>query len=209
MHTDFWHERWATNQIAFHESDVNPLLVAHFGALGLPVGARVFLPLCGKTLDIDWLLGHGYRVAGAELSPLAVTQLFDRLGIAPDLTRVGDLEHRSSPNLDLFVGDFFALTPELLGAVDAVYDRAALIALPADLRRRYAAHLRELTQNAPQLLISLEYDPQQLAGPPFPVKEEEIRTLYGDTRFELLAKQPVAGGLKGRCPATEHVWLGR
>jgi thiopurine S-methyltransferase len=140
MHTDFWHERWSTNQIAFHESEANPLLVAHFAALGLAKGARVFVPLCGKTLDIDWLLAQGYHVVGAELSPLAVTQLFERLGVTPQLTRVGKLERWSVPHLDLFVGDFFALTPDLLGTVDAVYDRAALIALPSDLRGRYAAH---------------------------------------------------------------------
>jgi thiopurine S-methyltransferase len=209
MHKDFWHERWSTNQIAFHESEANPLLVAHFAALGLPKGARVFVPLCGKTLDIDWLLAQGYHVVGAELSPLAVTQLFERLGVTPQLTRVGELERRSVPALDLFVGDFFALTPELLGTVDAVYDRAALIALPSDLRGKYAAHLSALTHGVPQLLVAVEYDPQQMAGPPFPVTGEEIRSLYADSHFDLLASQPVSGGLKGRCAGTENVWLGR
>ena len=183
MEADFWHERWSSNQTGFHESVVNPLLVNHFSALGVAKPARVFLPLCGKTLDIDWLLANGYRVAGAELSPLAVESLFDRLGMTPTVEALGDVERRTAAGLDVFVGDIFALSAAVLGCVDAVYDRAALIALPPDMRERYAAHLRALSKGAPQLLITLDYDQSRMAGPPFAVGEDEIRRHYGNARF--------------------------
>jgi thiopurine S-methyltransferase len=207
MQPDFWHERWSRNQIGFHESVANPLLVSHFAALGVSKPARVFLPLCGKTLDIDWLLGKGFRVVGAELSPIAVASLFERLGLAPDIERMGDLELWSAPGLDVFLGDFFALTAVVLGSVDAVYDRAALIALPPDMRSRYAAHMDALTQGARQLLITMDYDQSRLPGPPFSVSDEEVRRLYGHREPVRLASQEMPGGFRGISPATENTWL--
>ena len=208
MDAKFWHERWASNEIGFHKSDANPLLVQYFDKLSLAKGSRVFLPLCGKTLDIGWLLSRGYQVAGAELSAVAIKQLFAELGVTPTITKVGALDHYHAPQLDLFVGDMFHLTPELLGPVDAVYDRAAIVALPRDMRARYAAHLMTLTAHAPQLLISFEYDQQVMEGPPFSVTTEEIQQHYSE-RYDIsiLTSLDVPGGLKGRCPATERVYV--
>lgn len=206
MQPDFWHQRWASNQIGFHESQVNPLLVAHIAALDLPPGARVFLPLCGKTLDIDWLMSRGHRIAGAELSSLAVTQLFERTGLPSQSSRIGAMECRSAEGLDVFVGDIFDLTTEMAAPVDAVYDRAALIALPPGMRRRYARQMHRLAGCAPQLLITLEYDQRAIEGPPFSVSAVEVRELYAERSPASLSQHDVAGGLKGKCPATESVW---
>lgn len=208
MEAKFWHDRWASNEIGFHKSEANPLLVQYFGELSLTKGSRVFLPLCGKTLDIGWLLAHGYRVAGAELSVVAIEQLFADLNVTPTITKVGTLDHYRAPQLDIFVGDIFNVTPELLGPVDAVYDRAALVALPQNMRARYAAHLTALAAHAPQLLISFEYDQQVMEGPPFSVGGEEILQHYG-RRYDVtvLTSLDVPGGLKGRCPATERVYV--
>lgn len=208
MQADFWHERWQSGQIGFHEADTNPLLLAHFAALKLAAGSRLFLPLCGKTRDIAWLLAQGYRVAGAELSAIAAEQLFSELGARPRISRVGELRCYQANNLDIFVGDIFMLTGDLLGPVDAVYDRAALVALPPAMRKRYTAHLRAITAAAPQLLICFEYDQSFMDGPPFSVDEDEVRQHYaGHFQLSVLAEQEVPGGLKGKTAATERVWL--
>ncbi|MFO0774078.1 MAG: thiopurine S-methyltransferase [Nitrospiraceae bacterium] len=207
MEPKFWHERWERNEIRFHNETVNPLLVKHSDALGLSPGQRIFVPLCGKTLDIGWLLQQGYRVAGVELSDLAVQQLFTQLATVPTVTTRGTLKHFHIPNLDIFCGDLFTLSPELLGPVNAVYDRAALVALPRPIRDRYTAHITTLTACARQLLISFDYDQSLVDGPPFSVPAEEIRAHYGDRyRITLLEREDVPGGLKGRCPAVESVW---
>lgn len=208
MDAQFWHDRWASNEIGFHKSEANPLLVKYLDELSLPEGSRVFLPLCGKTLDIGWLLSRGFRVAGAELSAVAIEHLFVDLNVTPTITKVGTLDHYHAPQLDIFVGDIFNVTPERLGPVDAVYDRAALVALPQQMRARYTAHLASLTAQAPQLLISFEYDQQAMEGPPFSVTTEEIQQLYGQ-RYDItvLASLDVPGSLKGRCPATELVYV--
>lgn len=208
MDADFWLQRWDNNQIGFHASEVNPLLVKHFQALSLVEGKRVFLPLCGKTLDIAWLLSRGYRVAGAELSKQAIEQLFIGLGVEPAILESDSLEHYQAKNIDIFVGDIFELSSQVLGPVDAIYDRAALVALPAAMRERYAAHLIEITNNSPQLLITFEYDQRLVEGPPFSVSNDMVDQLYRKHyQLSLLESADVAGGLKGQCPATENVWL--
>ena len=208
MDASFWRQRWEKNEIGFHESQANPLLVAHFHELSIAKGRRVFVPLCGKTLDISWLLARGYRVAGAELSQLAIEQLFIELGMQPDIERVGGIERWSANNLDLLVGDIFAVSRSMLGPVDAVYDRAALVALPEAMRQRYTAHLMEITGQAPQLLISYEYDQSLKEGPPFSVSNEEVRRQYAATyELTLIASTEVPGGLKGSVSAKENVWL--
>ncbi|HEX3836364.1 MAG TPA: thiopurine S-methyltransferase [Steroidobacteraceae bacterium] len=208
MEADFWHERWHRNQLGFHEPHANPLLIAHFDAMALPAGSRIFVPLCGKTLDIHWLLSRGHRVAGAELSRIAVQQLFEGLGITPHTTRVDELTRYSAPDIDIFQGDIFDLSRSELREVDAIYDRAALIALPEPLRSRYARHLAEITDRARQLVICVNYEQQRLAGPPFSVNAAEVARLY-EYAYELkaLGSADVVGGLKGKCPATEDVWL--
>src|SRR3989338_4154061 len=104
MDASFWLQKWKKNEIAFHETKTNPTLVKYFKELSLVKGSRVFLPLCGKTLDIAWLLSNGYRVAGAELRETAIKQLFMGLGAKPKISEIGKINHYSTENIDIFVG---------------------------------------------------------------------------------------------------------
>ncbi len=208
MDADFWLDRWRRNQIGFHEPQANPLLVAHFASLSVPAGSRIFVPLCGMTLDIHWLLSRGHQVAGCELSEIAVQQLFAALGVRPTVSTRGPVRCYSAAGLEVFQGDIFALSRGDLGPVAAVYDRAALIALPESMRMRYAGHIERLTQCAPQLIICVNYEQRLLPGPPFSVDACEIARLYQSTYdLGLLGSTDLVGGLKGKCPATEEVWL--
>lgn len=179
MDPEFWHQKWHNAELGFHLPQVHPLLQRYLGELSLEAGQTVFLPLCGKTLDIGYLLEQGYHVIGAELSEKAVSDLFASLDYPPDLAPWQGGNRYRHGNLTVFQGDIFALQPGELGAVDAIYDRAALIALPDAMRERYANHLMALTDKAPQLLITLEYDQQQMDGPPFSIGEQQVQTLYG------------------------------
>ncbi|GAB6968686.1 thiopurine S-methyltransferase [Komagataeibacter kakiaceti JCM 25156] len=208
MNETFWREKWQRNEIGFHEDQPNPLLTRHLPTLGLPEGARIFLPLCGKSLDIHWLLEQGFDVAGIELSELAVEQLFTELDVTPRISDVGKLRCYEADGLCIFVGNIFDLTETELGPVDAVYDRAALVALPEEMRRAYASHLMAITNAAPALLVCLEYDQSRRPGPPFSVDDAEVRRYY-DKTFHLtcIEKPDLVGGLKGACPALEIVWI--
>jgi thiopurine S-methyltransferase len=166
------------------------------------------VPLCGKTRDAAWLLARGYRVVGAELSELAVGELFTELGVEPAIFRVGKLTRYRAKDIDMLMGDIFDVTAEILEPVDAIYDRAALVALPARVRELYTAHLVNITDAAPQLLISYEYDQLLIDGPPFSVNEKEVRRHYGATyQVKSVESKNVEGGLKGKVPSTETAWL--
>ncbi|MEI1278893.1 thiopurine S-methyltransferase [Leptospira venezuelensis] len=206
MEKDFWINRWKENNIPFHESETNPLLLKYFPELSLPKDSRIFIPLCGKTLDIAWLLSQGYRVAGAEIVEMAIQQLFQELGVEPKVSVLDKLVLYSANGIDIFVGDIFDLSKELLGPVDAVYDRAALVALPQETRIRYSSHLAQITNLAPQLLVTFEYDQTKMAGPPFSISTEEVNLHYKNSfTIKNLLSQEMKGGLKGHS-AKENVW---
>lgn len=179
MNPDFWRERWALGQTAFHEETPNVSLLEHLDVLGLGEGKQVFVPLCGKTTDLTVLAQTGAEVVGSELVEDAAAQFFsergvpfERIPMRPDLVRVG------MPGLSILAGDFFTLSPSEVGHVDAVYDRAALVALPPDLRERYAQHLARLAPAATALVITFEHDLPN--GPPFSIDRAELIRCYGD-----------------------------
>lgn len=207
MEADFWMQKWQRGEIAFHEKQVNPALVQYLPQLQLPAGSRIFVPLCGKTLDIGWLLQQGYKVVGAELSVLAITELFTSLNLIPDITTAGKLARYSATNIDILVGDIFQLTTAELGSVNAIYDRAALVALPALMRNRYSACLMALTNNAPQLLLTYEYDQLLCDGPPFSVSETELQQHYGSSyQLILLERMQLPAKFRHKVDAAIAVW---
>ncbi len=199
MDLQYWHDKWEQDDIGFHEADANPNLVAHLHRVAPAAPARVFVPLCGKTRDIAWLLAQGYHVVGAELSLRAITDLFRDLGVAPQMTQHGSLTRMAAANVTIFVGDIFDVTPQDLGAVDLVYDRAALVALPHDVRGQYAAHVHALAKAAPQLLLCFEYEQSAMKGPPFSVDIAEINRVYGmHYAVTALSRKAISGPLKTR-----------
>lgn len=208
METIFWHRCWENNQIGFHEKEANPLLVQYLNELSLAPGNRVFLPLCGKTLDIPWLVSQGYHVVGIELSQMAIDQFFNELGVVPDKKEQGDLLHYSTDNIDIYVGDIFNLNQKIMGQVDGVYDRGALVALPDSMRNQYTSHLKAITDIAPQLLICFEYQDDVMQGPPFSISSEELDRHYGDSyTLTLLGQEFAADKFNSDRDIKESVWL--
>lgn len=207
MEAEFWRQKWREDRQGWRQAQTNPMLVRHVAALGLTEGARIFVPLCGDSVDVQWLLDQGFRVVGAELVEGAVRRLFQGMSVEPSISAAGRLRRFAGERLEVIVGDLFDLDAETLGPVAAAYDRAALVALPPETRVSYAAHLARITTNAPQLLMAFDYDQSVMAGPPFSVPEEEVRALYeGGFVIDRLESSDVAGGLKGFCPATETAW---
>jgi thiopurine S-methyltransferase len=185
MHPEYWLHRWQEGRIGFHRADANPRLVEHYRALGDAI--RVLVPLCGKSADLEWLVVNGFEVVGIELSELAARAFFEERGFAVERRQQGSFVSYQHGNVTILAGDFFAASAEELGAFDGVYDRAAMIALPEELRARYCAHLQTLlTPKAKLLLLTLHFDAE--GGPPFSVSPEEVATAYaGAAKLTLLA----------------------
>ena len=208
MEHDFWHNKWASGQIGFHQAEYNAFLVRHFESLKLTIGDTVFVPLCGKTRDIHWLLNQGHKVIGCELNEDAVKALFNDLNLEPEVTRIDGLQRYCADSLTVWVGDFFRLKAHHLHRVDAVYDRAAVVALPPDMRVRYTEHLLKMTFNAPQLLITYCYDQTIVSGPPFSVPDAEVEQHYsGVFTLQRLESESEPLGMKGKADCTESCWV--
>ena len=176
MEPAFWQQRWADNQIGFHQAQVNPYLQKYWPALGLVPGSRVLVPLCGKSLDLAWLAGQGYRVSGVELSRRAVEDFFCEHGLQPEVRQRGAFEVWRSGDVELWCGDFFALQAGDIGDCAGFYDRAAVIALPPHMRGAYMQLLSGLLPAECQgVVVTLDYDQSLLGGPPFSVGDEELR----------------------------------
>lgn len=209
MDKNFWNERWEKKEIAFHMNEVNPMLIKHFSYLSLSKGKRIFIPLCGKTLDIKWLLDRNYKIVGIELNESAVKSLFIELKIEPTILEINDFIIYKHENIEIFVGDFFNLSENLLGKVNLIYDRAALVALPKDMRKEYSSHLLNITGGITQLLLTYEYDQNIMNGPPFCVNDFEIEEHYSCVySIVLLDKnENLPSGLKRKSNGCEKVWL--
>lgn len=194
----FWLQCWQEGRTGFHQSHVSPPLQAHWPALGLTRGARVFVPLCGKSLDMAWLAQQGHRVLGVELSPVAVQQFFAGQGLRPEVHVSRHGTHHVAGPFELICGDALGLDAELLAGCAAVYDRAALVALPPPMRAAYVERLMAcLPAGCEGLLVTLEYPQQEMAGPPFSVPQEEVLRRYGRDwqvtpleRRDILAHEP-------------------
>jgi thiopurine S-methyltransferase len=198
MQPEFWHERWRAGQIGFHQSAVDRNLREQWPLLELASGSRVFVPLCGKSLDLLWLRDRGHLVTGVELSALALESLLMEHGIPAMRRTLDHFDVYQAANLQLYCGDFFALNPPLLGPVAAVYDRAALISWIPELRAGYVAHISALTRPGTQtLLVTLEYAQTQMKGPPFSVTAADVEHLYARnhaiqelSKHDILATEP-------------------
>lgn len=185
MQPEFWLERWRNNQIGFHQDEFNSHLQDYWTQLHLAPGAPVFVPLSGKSRDILWLLSQGHPVVGVELSDIALRDFFAENRLSAERTSQPPFEVWQAEEIRIYRGDFFDLTPAHLHNVAGVYDRASLIALPPDMRARYAAKLSGLLPaGTGMLLVTMEYPAGQMHGPPFPVAEDEVRALYRG-RFEI------------------------
>ncbi|CAH7323747.1 Thiopurine S-methyltransferase [Vibrio chagasii] len=208
---EFWHNKWAANQIGFHLEDVNPLLVEFWKATDPSYEKSVFVPLCGKSEDLIWLASKHEDVQGVELSQIAVRAFFSEHFYTPTVTQInGQHELYQFDELSVYTGDYFTAP---IQPVDIIYDRASLVALPAELRVQYVERLKQLLKPGGKiLLVTLDYDQDEMAGPPFSVPKLEIDQLFAGYKITLL-NQDIADhehpkiAKKGLSRFSEEVYL--
>jgi thiopurine S-methyltransferase len=175
-----WHSRWESNKIGWHADQVNLQLIEYFSELNLVDGDKIFVPLCGKSLDMLYLLQRGLKVVGVEMSEIATQQFFGENKLEYSVSKVDDLILYEGDRIQIFCGDFFTMKASHLVDVKAVYDRASLIALDEALRQKYVNHLNDIiSQDVRVLLLTLNYPQHQRVGPPFAVSKSEVDSLYG------------------------------
>ena len=212
MQQDFWLECWDKGNIGFHRTDVHPLLRQWWPTLNIAGNAPVWVPLCGKTLDMPWLRNQGHQVRGVELSRRALDDFISEQHLQLTWQAQPPLNVASGDGYQLYQGDLFDCGPRQLEDIAALYDRAALIALPENLRRDYVQHMRNNVQaGTPLLLITMSYPPGSIQGPPFSVSAQEVALLFQGCEIELLQTRNAIGdfpGLaaRGVTALTEQAW---
>jgi len=187
MRVNFWIKTWGEGNIGFHNAAIHPALGQYWPVL--KAGASVLVPLSGKSRDLLWLEERGLDVIGVEFVESAVLDFFRENNLESEKTeQYGHLCYRvGERNIRIFVSDFFRFVEDYSGRpFDSLYDRAALVALPEDMRADYVAACKKLLTGAPRgLLVSLRYAPESMPGPPFSVAPEEIERLW-EGRLELV-----------------------
>lgn len=179
MEACFWHQMWEQEVQGFHQEEINGFLLNHWQRLQLTGSEKVLVPLCGKSLDMAWLAKQGHDVIGVELSQKAVDAFV--AGCDAPIKPIEDNRYSGYelPGITLLCGDFFQLTAEDCKGVKAVYDRAAIVALPEEMRQQYATHLQKiLPKGTRYLMVVMDYDQSLMSGPPFAVSEQEVRALF-------------------------------
>lgn len=199
MNAEFWLHMWQQGKTGFHRETPMPLLMKHWPTLALPPRTRVLVPLCGKTPDMVWLRTQGCEVLGAELSPLAINQFFEEQEL-PYETRHSPAGIRYvADGIEIINTDVFALDDATLASCQAVYDRAAIVALPAPMRDRYVREIYgRLPVGTKGLMLTLEYAQEEMEGPPFSVDPAIVHGVFDnawDARelelCDILASEPV------------------
>lgn len=180
-----WHSYWDNKTPGFHEGQVNSYLKKYLPLFNIAPGDSIFMPLCGKAIDILWLAEQGYHVIGVELSQVAVESFFEESNLVPELRADNNLKVYQSGHITLYQGDYLDLEPRHLTACKLVYDRAAIVAIESFNRVAYVERMFHLIPDkTPILLVTLDYDQAQMMGPPFSVPEDEIRSLY-QSRYDI------------------------
>jgi thiopurine S-methyltransferase len=193
MKSEFWLERWEREEIGFHQNEINPYLYQYWQDLHPAHKGEVFVPLCGKSRDMLWLRKQGHRVLGVELSAIAVQAFFRENCLTPQRVTAGKFDCYEADGIRILCSDFFDLGKDDLAQASSVYDRASLIALPPEMRERYARHLVSILPAKTQiLLITFDYPQPEMPGPPFAVSAGEVEALYlGRAEVRLLAQLDV------------------
>jgi thiopurine S-methyltransferase len=140
-------------------------------------GKNVLVPLCGKTVDMLYLSQYANRVIGVELVEEGILQFFSENNLA---YHKPDEETFISGNIVILKKDFMALTPEDIGPIDWILDRASLVALPLDMRKDYIRAIDRLSDiGTKQLVITLEYFPL-IHSAPFSIAPDEVESYYAE-----------------------------
>lgn len=186
MQSEFWLDCWQKGALGFQLDEVHPLLLQCLPSIEA-APAEVFVPLCGKSLDMLYLAQH-MKVVGCELSAIACHDFFTEHGLDFTRCQYGQFSRYQAGNVQLYQGDFFDLVPEDITHCQWIYDRAALVALPADMRRQYAEKLQALCRSGTKiLLIAVDYPQHEKQGPPFSVDADELQRLFIGADIQILA----------------------
>lgn len=170
--------------------DGYPGLARHWETLQLnnPV---TLVPLCGKSKDLLFLSRNCRKVIGVEISEIAIREFLSENKRKAEESSFGNFKIYRTGNIEIWHGDFFKLPQHKLPPLDLIYDKAALIALPPEMRKQYTSKILELISVNTRILLHLfEYRQNEMTGPPFSVPIKEVKKAFEECfKIEILEKR--------------------
>jgi len=190
MDLEFWKKAWVDGRTAFHQGQTSPHLVRHLPLLNIKENDHILLPLCGKTLDLLYLQDMNLKVTGIEISELAIEQFQAEHPREYKRAQKNNFTVYQNQKLEIWNGDFFEFHSEITSPIHYVFDRAAMVALPFELRKQYAQKLCEfLKLGAKLLLVTFEYPQEKVQGPPFSVTRSEVEIFYKEFKVQEIYRE--------------------
>lgn len=181
---DDWSNRWREGRAGWHLDCVHKMLAKYFDKMANGRSdLKIFVPLCGKAMDMKWMFDQGHRIVGVEYDEKVVKELFEESQIeVADVKEMGGLKLYSSADgrFKVYQGDFFLFKKEYEPEpMSGIWDRGSLVAVNVADREKYASViLTVMGCDCRYLLDTLEYDVSQYVGVPHCVTDSEIHVLY-------------------------------
>ncbi|XP_071529319.1 thiopurine S-methyltransferase-like [Panulirus ornatus] len=188
-----WTQKWATGRTLWHKNDVNYALLHHETLLLRSPGLRVFVPLCGKSVDLKWFYDKGHTVVGVEGVEQAAVEFFSEhsLNYKTEQLTWAKLYKTNDDRLNIYCCDMFKVDIATLGKFDVVWDRGSLVAIYEEDRKSYVSILKSLLASDFRYLLSVtQYTPNEnFSGPPRNIPTELIEELFGEIcKLKILEK---------------------
>jgi thiopurine S-methyltransferase len=189
----YWLDRWDCNDIdGFCQESPNESLVKHFSKFKLNANSTCMIPMCGNSIDIMFFVANKVNVVGIELSEKAAILFFKSHQLQYSVIQGDKYKCYQGDNVSIYVADVFDL-PSLIKDMplfDIWYDRGAYIALPDNLRYKYAKMMVEVcSDNIQILLLAMTHD-RETQTPPFSISQDEINANFmPHIKFKLIDSQ--------------------
>lgn len=180
----------------FHAAAYNSLLVKYHDRLTPEQKTgRVFVPLCGKTLDMIFLSEQRYEVVGLEFSEIGIVDFFAENNLTYDKEELVDSPFvkytAKERNITIYKGDLFDLSRDVCGDFDASWDRGSFVAVNVPTRKKYAQLMSSIIRPSGKILMEVwKYNPSKYAGPPHHTEEKDIVETFTDFKVKVLEFNP-------------------
>merc|ERR1712032_697639 len=188
MDNQAWNARWENNTASWHADEARTEILNLMKSNVTDFKGKVFVPLCGASLDMVWLAEQGLQVVGVEVSRLAIDKFFQEIYIKDDydiisFNETSTIIHKAG-NITIYEADLYNCQ-ELMSepAFDLIFDRASLIAINWEDREKYINLMLKLLgdkiSKLSYFLQGMDYNKGEHLGPPHIFNEASCQHYFG------------------------------
>lgn len=184
MTVGMWKECWNTPNVEFHNPQLNELFVKYHQRMLTRPGMRIFVPLCGKAVEMKWLVDHGHKVVGLEAAPVPCKAFFEENGIPYNVKEMKGIHGEKYESLDhnivIYSCDFFLFTADICGEFDGIWDSGGLNSMDVEDREAYIRRIRTLMGKGCVNLTEFVNFDKSMVDITWSMTKEELQKVFGE-----------------------------